>query len=149
MTTSQSLALRSLDLPSIYKYGIGFDSVFNELNRLTNSQATNYPPYNIVKIDNDHFNIEVAVAGFREGDLSVVVEKSNLTVKGEQKTDLDDNGEYLYRGISARSFTRSFTIADHVEVVGATVENGILTIQMERIVPDADKPKTIEITYTK
>lgn len=149
MTTSQNLALRSLDIPSIYKYGIGFDSIFNELNRLTASQTTNYPPYNIVKIDEDHFNIEIAVAGFREGDISVVVEKSNLTIKGEQKTDIDTDAEYLYRGISARSFTRSFTIADHVEVVGATVENGILTVQMERVVPEADKPRLIEIAYTK
>lgn len=149
MTTSQKVALHSLDIPSIYKYGIGFDSIFNELNRLTTSQTTNYPPYNIVKIDEDHFNIEIAVAGFREGDISVVVEKSNLTIKGEQKTDIDTDAEYLYRGISARSFARSFTIADHVEVVGATVENGILTVQMERVVPEADKPRLIEIAYTK
>lgn len=147
--TSQNLTLRSLDIPSIHKFGIGFDSIFDEINRLTASQTTNYPPYNIVKVDEDRFNIEIAVAGFREGDLSVVVEKSNLTIKGEQKTDIDTPTEYLYRGISARSFTRSFTLADHVEVVGATVENGILTVQLERVVPDADKPKLIEIAYTK
>lgn len=147
--TSQNLTLRSLDIPSIHKFGIGFDSIFDEINRLTASQTTNYPPYNIVKVDDDRFNIEIAVAGFREGDLSVVVEKSNLTIKGEQKTDIDSPTEYLYRGISARSFTRSFTLADHVEVVGATVENGILTVQLERVVPDADKPKLIEIAYTK
>jgi molecular chaperone IbpA len=147
--TSQNLTLRSLDIPSIHKFGIGFDSIFDEINRLTASQTTNYPPYNIVKIDEDRFNIEIAVAGFREGDLSVVVEKSNLSIKGEQKTDIDTPSEYLYRGISARSFTRSFTLADHVEVVGATVENGILTVQLERKVPDADKPKQIDIAYTK
>lgn len=146
---TQNLTLRSLDIPSIHKFGIGFDSIFDELNRLTASQTTNYPPYNIVKVDEDRFNIEIAVAGFRDGDISVVVEKSNLTVKGEQKTDIDAPVEYLYRGISARSFARSFTLADHVEVEGATVENGILMIQLARRVPDADKPRQIDIIYTK
>lgn len=146
---TQNLTLRSLDIPSIHKFGIGFDSIFDELNRLTASQTTNYPPYNIVKVDEDRFNIEIAVAGFRDGDISVVVEKSNLTIKGEQKTDIDTPVEYLYRGISSRSFARSFTLADHVEVEGATVENGILTVQLARKVPDADKPRQIDIIYTK
>lgn len=146
---TNNLTLRSLDIPSFHKFGIGFDSIFDEVNRLTASQTTNYPPYNIVKVDEDRFNIELAVAGFREGDISVVVEKSNLTVKGEQKTDIDSPTEYLYRGISARSFTRTFTLADHVEIVGAIVKNGILTVQLERVVPEVDKPKQIEISYTK
>ena len=145
-----NLTLRSLDIPSIHKFGIGFDTVFDELTRLRESQHnSNYPPYNIVKLDEDRFNIELAVAGFRPGDVSVIVEKSNLTVKGEQKMDLDSPTEYLHRGISARTFTRSFTLADYVEVVGALVENGILTISLERKVPEVDKPKHIEILYTK
>jgi molecular chaperone IbpA len=147
---TQNLTLRSLDIPSIHKFGIGFDTVFDELTRIRESQHnSNYPPYNIVKLDEDRFNIELAVAGFRPGDVSVVVEKSNLTVKGEQKTDLDSPTEYLHRGISARTFTRSFTLADYVEVVSALVENGILTISLERKVPEAAKPKHIDILYTK
>ena len=151
---TNQLTLRSLDIPSIHKFAVGFDNVFDELMR-TNAQqanAANYPPYNIVKHDDDHFAIELAVAGFNDGDISVTVEKNMLSIKGEQTQSLDElekEVEYLHRGISARSFSRTFTLAEHVEVTGAKSANGILKIELERKVPEEQKPKAIQISYTK
>jgi len=149
---TNQLTLRALDIPSIHKFAVGFDSVFDDIMRNTAQQATNYPPYNIIKRDDDNFTIELAVAGFNEGDVHITLEKSLLTIKGEQTQSLDELDkeiEYLHRGISARSFTRTFTLADHVEVTKAHAKNGILRIELERKVPEEQKPKTIAITYKK
>ena len=150
---TRELTLRTLDIPSIHKFGIGFDSILDELMRVNAQQAnTNYPPYNIVKHSEDAFAIELAVAGFREGDIKITLEKNVLTIKGEQTVSLDElekEVEYVHRGISARNFDRTFTLADYVEVLGAKAENGILTIELERQVPEEQKPKTVAITYTK
>lgn len=148
MTNQNTLTLRSLDIPSIHKFAVGFDSMFDELLRTT-AQATNYPPYNIVKHSEDKFAIELAVAGFKDGEIDVQVERNQLTVTGEQSVNLDQPVEYLHRGISSRSFTRSWTLADHVEIKGAEVANGILTITLERIIPEEQKPKKIAINYNK
>jgi molecular chaperone IbpA len=145
---TNQLTLRSLDIPSIHKFAVGFDNMFDDLMR-TSQANTNYPPYNIVKHGDDSFAIELAVAGFKDGEVNIQVERNQLTVKGEQVVDLDNQVEYLHRGISARSFTRTWTLADHVEVAGAKSENGILTISLERKVPEEQKPKTIAINYTK
>ena len=145
---TNTLTLRSLDIPSIHKFGIGFDDIFDDLLNRT-AQSTNYPPYNIVKQSDDSFAIELAVAGFKDGEITITTERNQLTVKGEQAVDLDNQVEYLHRGISARSFTRTWTLADHVEVAGAKSENGILTISLELKVPEEQKPKSIAITYTK
>jgi molecular chaperone IbpA len=148
--TNGTLTLRSLDIPSIHKFGIGFDSIFDELHRLNATQAnTNYPPYNIVKISEDKFAIEFAVAGFNEGEVTLELENSVLTIAGNKVHDLDNLKEYLHRGISNRNFQRSFTLADHVEVREASTENGILTVFLERIVPEDKKPKNIAIKYNK
>ena len=150
---TRELTLRSLDIPSIHKFGIGFDSILDELMRVNAQQTnTNYPPYNIVKHSEDAFAIELAVAGFREGDINITLEKNVLTIKGEQTVSLDElekDVEYVHRGISARNFDRVFTLADYVEVLGAKAENGILTIELERQVPEEQKPKTVAITYKK
>jgi molecular chaperone IbpA len=149
---TNQLTLRSLDIPAIHKFGIGFDSLFDEIMRNNAHQAPNYPPYNIVKHDDDNFIIELAVAGFNEGDIRITLEKNLLTIKGEQTQSLDEldkEVEYLHRGISARSFTRTFTLADHVEVSNAHAKNGILSIELERKVPEEQKPKSIAISYKK
>ena len=150
---TRELTLRTLDIPSIHKFGIGFDSILDELMRVNAQQTnTNYPPYNIVKHSEDAFAIELAVAGFREGDINITLEKNVLTIKGEQTVSLDElekEVEYVHRGISARNFDRIFTLADYVEVIGAKAENGILTIELERQVPEEQKPKKVAITYTK
>jgi molecular chaperone IbpA len=151
---TRELTLRTLDIPSIHKFGIGFDTILDELMRVNAQQVnTNYPPYNIVKRSEDAFAIEIAVAGFREGDVNITLEKNVLTITGAQTlTDLEDletEVEYLHRGISARNFTRTFTLADHVKVLSAAAENGILRIELERQVPEEQKPKTVAITYNK
>lgn len=149
--TNNTLTLRALDIPSIHKFAVGFDNMFDELMR-TSQTNTNYPPYNIVKHSEDNFAIELAVAGFKDGEVTITTERNQLTVKGEQFTELTEQEsqvEYLHRGISARNFTRTWTLADHVEVVGAKSENGILTISLERKIPEEQKPKSIAISYAK
>lgn len=154
-TMTNTLTLRSFDVPSIHKFAVGFDNIFNELNRISAQQGNqNYPPYNIVKHSDDKFVIELAVAGFREGDINITVDKNVLTIEGDQirnleELDVDNEIVYVHQGISARNFTRTFTLADHVEVVGAKSENGILSITLERTVPEELKPKKIAITFNK
>jgi molecular chaperone IbpA len=146
---TKTLTLRSLDIPSVHRFGIGFDNMFDELMRMNSQQSLNYPPYNIVKHSEDAFAIELAVAGFKEGEIDITLERNQLTVKGEVFTDVDTTKEYLHHGISARAFTRTWTLADHVKVSGAKSENGILTISLERKIPDEQKPKQIAISYAK
>ena len=150
---TNQLTLRSLDIPSIHKFAVGFDNVFDELLRINTQQANgpNYPPYNVVKHDDDHFYIELAVAGFNIGDISITVEKNLLTISGERQYVSEDASAvtYLHQGIGYRNFSRTFTLAEHVEVTGATSENGILKINLERKVPEEQKPKTIQISYNK
>lgn len=144
---TKTLSLRSLDIPSIHKFGIGFDNMFDELMRMNSQQSLNYPPYNIVKNTEDSFDIEVAVSGFSEGEVEVNLDNRVLTIKGQKKEDLV--AEYLHKGISTRDFVREFTLAEHVEVINASQKDGILSIRLERIVPEEKKPKAIAITYTK
>ena len=146
---TKTLTLRSLDIPSIHKFGIGFDNMFDDLMRMNAQQGhSNYPPYNVVKLTEDTFNIEVACAGFAEGEISIKLDNRVLTITGDKAVE-DTAMEYLHKGISDRGFVREFTIAEHVEVVGAIMKDGILTINLERIVPEEKKPKAIAISYTK
>lgn len=150
---TRELTLRALDIPTLHKFAVGFDNMFDELMRTSQDvRTTNYPPYNIVKNGENTFAIELAVAGFREGDIKITVEKNILTVQGEQTQSLDELDqpiEYLHHGISARNFNRTWTLADHVEVVNAKSENGILTISLERQIPEENLPKKIDIKYNK
>lgn len=151
MTTPRNtLTLRSIDIPAIHKFGIGFDSVLDELMRVSSAQTTsNYPPHNVIKTGEETVTIEVAVAGFDEGEVDVSTENGVLTIRGQQYKDTPVNYEYLHRGISSRDFTQNFRLADHVEVLGATIKNGILTVDLERKVPEEKKPKSIAINYNK
>lgn len=148
---TNTLTLRSFDVPSIHKFAVGFDNMFEELMRVSAQQSQqNYPPYNVVKHTEDKFVIELAVAGFREGDITVTVEKNLLTIEGDRfETETDTTVEYLHRGISSRGFTRTFTLADHVEVVNASSTDGVLSITLERKVPEELQPKKIAIAYNK
>jgi molecular chaperone IbpA len=144
---TKTLSLRSLDIPSIHKFGIGFDNMFDELMRMNAQQSLNYPPYNILKNTDDSFDIQVAVSGFSEGEIEVNLDNRVLTIKGQKAEDVV--AEYLHKGISTRDFVREFTLAEHVEVINASQKDGILTIQLERIVPEEKKPKNIQISYSK
>ena len=147
-----ALHLKSLDIPSIHKFGIRFDSMFADLNRLANAgRGDNYPPYNIVKQDDDHYAIELAVAGFKKEDIVIEVEQNQLIVKSKLQDTAEEveTLEYLHRGISARHFIRSFTLADHVFVQDAKMTDGILKITLERQLPEELKPRTIDISSDK
>lgn len=144
---TKTLTLRSLDIPSIHKFGIGFDNMFDELMRINAQQSLNYPPYNIVKQTEDTFYIEVATAGFREGEIHINLNNRLLSIKGRIERNEDTTNEYLHRGISSRDFDREFTLAEHVEVVRANQRDGILTVYLERVVPEEKKPKSIAISY--
>jgi molecular chaperone IbpA len=146
---TNTLTLRSLDIPSINRFGIGFDSILDELMRMNSNQVSNYPPYNIVRYSENNFDIELAVAGFTEGELDIQIENRLLTITGSRIQDLDNPKEYLHHGISNRNFTREFTLADHVEVKEATNANGILTLHLVRKIPEEMKPKSIAIKYDK
>jgi molecular chaperone IbpA len=146
-----NLTLHTLDFPQLHRSMIGFDRLFDELNRtFANSRSDNYPPHNVAQLDDTHFVIEVAVAGFKESEIDVELKEKVLTVKGEKvKTEDAPEVKYLHKGLSARNFTRTFTLADNVEVRAATVENGVLAVALELMVPKEDQPKKIAITYKK
>ena len=150
---TKTLTLRSFDIPAIHKFGIGFDNMFDDLMRVTAQQSsTNYPPYDIVQINEDEYMINLAVAGFGHDNLSVTKDKKFLIVEGAHSVaklaDEDDaNYTYLHKGISERHFRREFQLADHVEISNAHLELGILSIRLKREVPESAKPKTIAITH--
>lgn len=146
---TKTLTLRSFDIPAIHKFGIGFDDMFEELMRVASHQTNgNYPPHNVIRTGDETVTIEVAVAGFTEGEIEITMEKHTLLVSGASQREEDAGHEYLHRGISRRDFKLTFTLAEHVEVKNANITNGILSIHLERNVPEAAKPKTIAITYT-
>ena len=149
---TKTLTLRTFDLPSIHKFGIGFDNMFDEMMRVNAQQSsTNYPPYDIVQLNDDEYMISVAVAGFGADNLSVTKDKKTLVIEGKHSRDTVENedatAKYLHKGISERSFRREFTLADHVEIGNAHLELGILSIHLKREVPEEAKPKSIAITY--
>jgi molecular chaperone IbpA len=150
---TKTLTLRSIDIPQIAKFGIGFDNIFDELLRVNAQQSnTNYPPYNIVQINENEYMISVAVAGFGPDNLTVTKEKNFLIIEGNHalnSIETDTEPTYLHKGISERDFRREFRLADHVEIENAHLELGILSIHLKREVPEEQKPKTIAISYTK
>ncbi|WP_120631667.1 Hsp20 family protein [Ruegeria sp. EL01] len=141
--------MRSFDFAPLHRATIGFDQIADMMDRvLTNDVAQpSYPPYNIEKTDADTYRISVAVAGFSESDLSVEMKENSLLVAGK-KTAEDKERSYLHRGIATRAFERRFALADHVRVIGASHENGMLNIDLKREVPEALKPRRIEISST-
>ena len=132
---------------------VGFDDVFNHFESMFDHQfdtlnVSNYPPYNIVKVDKNKFDVEVALAGFNKKDINVSVENGMLTIESKQEEkskDKDEDGEVIHKGISKRYFKRSFTIADDVEVKGAELKDGLLRVSMDKIIPESKKMKTINI----
>jgi molecular chaperone IbpA len=140
--------LSSLDLQPFYRNSIGIDQLFDTMiNRIDNSNSTNYPPYNIIKHDDDNYTIEVAVAGFADGEIDVQVNDGQLIITGDKAEVETEQDNYLHQGIGTRKFVRTFQLAEYVEVKTATVEAGILIVSLEREVPEAMKPKSIAITY--
>ncbi len=144
--------MRTFDLSPLYRSTVGFDRLFSVLDSLTNVDATTqtYPPYNIERTGENAYRVTMAVAGFGEDDLSIEAKENTLTVKGEKKAEAEGKeAAFLYRGIAGRAFERRFQLADHVEVKGASLENGLLHIDLTREIPEAMKPRTIAIANGK
>ena len=141
--------MRHVDFSPLYRSTVGFDRLFTILDSLAQPEGgqTTYPPYNIERTGEDSYRISMAVAGFSDEEISIEAHRNVLTVKGERKEDGNGEGsEVLYRGIAARSFERRFQLADHVDVVGAALKNGLLHIDLKRNVPEELKPRKIAIT---
>ena len=137
--------LQTLDLPSLHRATVGFDRLFQEMDRaFENTKSAGYPPYNIVQINDNEYMISIAVAGFGMDNLDITLEKNILTVEGSQFESEDVN--YLHKGIGSRNFRRQFTLADHIEVEQAVLDLGMLNIHLKRSVPEALQPKKIEIS---
>jgi molecular chaperone IbpA len=140
--------MRTFDFAPLYRSTVGFDQMFSLLDQLGSVEGSvpSYPPYNIERANETAYRISVAVAGFTDADLSIETKENKLTIRGEKQTDDEEKtGDLLYRGIAARAFERSFQLADYVKVKGATLENGLLHIELVREIPEAMKPRSIPI----
>src|SRR5208337_5483758 len=138
--------MRRPDLTPLYKTTIGFDHLATMLDQLSSLDAENgFPPYNIERLGDNTYRISMAVAGFGDNDLSLEVKEGTLTVRGEKKGE-DKVRQYIHQGIAARNFERRFRLAEYVEVSGATLEHGLLHIDLKRELPEIMKPRTIPIT---
>ena len=141
--------MRAFDFAPLYRSTVGFDRVFSMLDQFggTEGSVSSYPPYNIERSGENAFRISVAVAGFTDADLSIEAKENRLTIRGEKQTnDEETTGDVLYQGIAERTFERIFQLADHVEVKGASLENGLLNVDLVREIPEAMKPRAIPIT---
>jgi len=143
--------MRTFDLTPFYRSTVGFDRLFNLLDQTAgDAAAPGYPPYNIERTGENDYRITVAVAGFADSELSIEAKENTLTIKGEKQQAKEQNsGEVLYQGIAARAFERQFQLADHVQVKGANLENGLLHVDLVREIPEAKKPRQIAINGKK
>jgi molecular chaperone IbpA len=140
--------MRPVDFSPLYRSTVGFDRLFSLLDQVNQPESqTTYPPYNIERTGDDAYRITMAVAGFGENEISIEAHRNVLTVKGEKTEDSANEGtELLYRGIASRAFERRFQLADHVEVSGASLKNGLLHVDLKRNIPEEMKPRKIAIT---
>jgi molecular chaperone IbpA len=143
--------MRTFDFAPLYRSTVGFDRLFNLFDQLGGVDASTptYPPYNIERTGDNSYRITVAVAGFKEDELAIETKENTLTIRGEKQAKQENAGEVLYQGIAARAFERRFQLADHVFVKGASLENGLLHVDLEREIPEAMKPRQIPIGGAK
>ena len=139
--------MHTFDLTPLYRTSIGFDRLAQMLDTINVDVPAGYPPYNIEKLEDNKYGISMAVSGFDESDLNIDVKENILSVKGD--ISKDDEKEYLHKGIATRNFERSFRLADYVEVESASLSNGLLNIILVRELPEAMKPRKIEISTSK
>lgn len=138
--------MRNIDLTPLHRFAVGFDRMQHQMNQALSldEAAQSYPPYNIEAHGDDAYRITMAVAGFAERDLDVIIKENTLFISGKT-ADQNEDVSYLHRGIAGRSFERRFELADHIKVVSASYENGLLNIDLERQVPEEKKPRSIKI----
>ncbi len=143
--------MRQYDLSPLYRSTIGFDRLFSLLDQVGGQEAsTSYPPYNIERTGENDYRLTLAVAGFSEADLSIESRENTLTIKGAKEPHKEgEAAEMLYQGIAARAFERRFQLADHVQVTGARLENGLLHVDLVREIPEAQRPRQIPIGRTR
>jgi molecular chaperone IbpA len=144
--------MRTFDLTPLYRSTVGFDRVFSLLDSFggADSGAPTYPPYNIERTGENAYRISLAVAGFTDKELNIEVKENTLTIRGEKATaEKREDSEVLYQGIAARTFERRFQLADHVEIRGANLENGLLHIELVREIPESKKSRKITIGTAK
>ena len=137
--------MRTVDFSPLYRSLVGFDRLVEQLEQAKSESASNWPPYNIESTGEDAWRIELAVAGFKTDELNLEVNQNLLTVTGRKTANDDGERRYLHRGLAERDFERRFQLADHVFVTNAALENGLLTIDLKRELPEAMKPRRIEI----
>ena len=135
----------TFDLAPLYRSTVGFDRLFSLFDQLGDGGSPGYPPYNIERTGENDYRVTVAVAGFAEPELSIEVKENALTIRGDKQTKTEHKGETLYQGIAARAFERVFQLADYVQVKGASLENGLLHVDLVREIPEAKKPRQIQI----
>ena len=136
--------MRTYDLSPLFRSTIGFDRLGRLLESSLSTESTGYPPYNIEKLDENAYRLTMAVAGFAEDDIELSVQDNSLTVRGKAKTE-PESAHFLHRGIAGRAFERHFQLAEHVEVDGARLQHGLLHVELVRRIPEARKPRKIEI----
>ena len=135
------------DTNALNKALLGFDEIFNNFeNRFANQLKDNYPPYNILKHNEDSYEIQLAVTGFDKDEITVEIDQNNLIVRGKRQETESQESAYLHRGLAARDFMRTWTLAEHMEVGEGRIKNGVLTIELKRIVPESLKPRLLKIT---
>ncbi|SEQ15781.1 molecular chaperone IbpA [Devosia sp. YR412] len=137
--------MQTIDFSPFYRSTVGFDRVFNRLDTLVGQEAKTYPPYNIERTGDDAYRISIAVAGFANGDIAIETKENSLVIKGAKPGDADKTREFLHRGIAERAFELRFQLADYVEVHGASLENGLLHLELKRELPESKKPRSIQI----
>jgi molecular chaperone IbpA len=140
--------MRTYDLSPLFRSTIGFDRLSRLIDSSLAADTVAYPPYNIEKLGENAYRITMAVAGFGEGDIDITVQDNALTIQGKAQAE-PEGAQYLHRGIAGRAFERRFQLADHVEVDGARLENGLLHVELVRRIPETLKPRKIEIASGK
>ena len=138
--------MQTIDFSPFYRSTVGFDRLFNRLDGLVGQEAKSFPPYNIEKVSDNAYRISIAVAGFAESDIVIESKENALTIKGAKAPETPEKArEFLHRGIAERAFELRFQLAEYVEVSGATLENGLLHVELKRQLPESKKPRQITI----
>lgn len=139
--------MQTVDFSPFYRSTVGFDRLFNRLDTLVGQEAKSYPPYNIERVGENAYRISIAVAGFAESDIAIESKENSLLVKGAKAPETaESKREFLHRGIAERAFELRFQLAEYVEVTGASLENGLLHVELKRELPESKKPRTISIS---
>ena len=142
--------LQRIDTTALNRALVGFDRIFDDMERrFANSISNNYPPYNIARLEENLYEIELAVTGFDKKEINVTVEGDKLIITGCKQEKVEDGVEFLHRGLALRDFERTFTLADHMKIRSAEIKNGVLTIRIEREIPEEMKPRVIDVVEVK